>query len=150
MLKSANEKKRINKKILFVALALIVIVIVAIVAVSLYNQSTDLTIVRVTIVLTLNEQTSTQVVVQPNAEGKIPVGDDFTISYPFYNSEGSGQMSLTNVESQTNGFTFVSSNPSLPVVAPSSGSTIVVLQFTTPTTAYSGPFDYTIYYTATS
>jgi len=145
-----KEKKGPPKKVLLVVLAIIVIAAVVIVAASLQGQSKyELTIVRVTIVMTYNGQTTTQVVVQDKVAGTYPVGSDLLITYPFYNSVGSGQMTLAKVESQTSGFVFVSSNPSLPIVAPNSGSTVVELRFTTPTTAYKGPFDYTIYYETT-
>jgi hypothetical protein len=132
-----------------IVVAGIIVLIIALVSFQGINAQYQLTVVRQTNVITvhssLGDTTTTNVVLQDKVAGKYPVGY-LAINYPFYNALGSGQLKLVNVVSHTEGFSFQSCDPSLPINAPNTGSQVVTLNFVTPTFGYVGTLDYTVYY----
>jgi hypothetical protein len=79
-----------------------------------------------------------------NANGGHPLGQDlvFTVIY----TQNPGYMvNITNIASNTPGFLFISCTPSLPVTLPSSGVS-VEMRFTAPSSAWSGQFEFTVYF----
>jgi hypothetical protein len=78
------------------------------------------------------------------------VGKQIKWSESFHNG-GSGVMNITSIQSTTPGFTFVGCSPALPVTLPNTptkedGAIELTLTFDTPSTQYTGPLNYTIYY----
>jgi hypothetical protein len=80
---------------------------------------------------------------QDKLVGEYPNGT-VVIASNLYNFKGSGHLALVGVL-DTEGFTFESSNPPLPITAPEAGSQIVQLSFTLPK-GYVGDLNYTLYY----
>jgi hypothetical protein len=97
-------------------------------------------------------QTYTYVYENKDWKATYDLGKKLILHEPLYtNSTDPGITNLMSVVCSTNGFTFTESSPSLPtgVLYASDASTAtekVDLVFQTPTTPYTGVFEYTMYY----
>jgi hypothetical protein len=97
-------------------------------------------------------QTYTFVYENSNWAATYELGRKLTLHEPLYtNSTAPGTTNLTSVVCNTSGFTFSESTPALPVEVPyafdaSASTETVEIIFQTPTTPYTGVFEYTMYY----
>jgi hypothetical protein len=78
------------------------------------------------------------------------VGSQVKWDESFHNG-GSGVMNITSILCTTPGFTFVGSSPALPQTLPNTptkedGAISLTLTFDAPSTQYTGPLNYTIFY----
>jgi hypothetical protein len=97
-------------------------------------------------------QTYTTIYENNDWKATYELGKNLTLHDPLYtNSTVPGTTKLTSVVCTTSGFTYLESFPTLPADVPyasdvSTSTEIVDLIFKTPTTPYTGVFEYTLYY----
>ncbi len=107
-----------------------------------------------TIISSTVNQTSTLVYEDSNWTATYEPGKNFTISESLYTASSTGVAVLTSVVSNTMGFVFETSEPSLPALVPYAANVTeatqkIQLTFQAPSENYSGPFEYTVYFTLT-
>lgn len=82
--------------------------------------------------------------------GPYPVGQQITIQIPYSYQGEAGTENLTRMTCDTPGFSLASVSPELPVLLPNTRDNeapiTLTITFNTPSTAYNGPFDFTVYY----
>jgi len=82
--------------------------------------------------------------------GNYAVGQQISIQIPYSYQGEIGTENLTSIVCNTSGFSVVSVSPELPVQLPNTRDNeepiTLTITFNTPSTPYSGPFDFTVYY----
>ncbi|MCU0861806.1 MAG: hypothetical protein MUE65_05765, partial [Methanomassiliicoccales archaeon] len=150
---SKAVRKGRGRTITIIALVVAAIVILAIVGLSVFPHETfDFTYFEGTSITTThlpsgNETSWQRWQFSPNIDYDVGRPMEFWVSN--FNP-GPGTVILSGVASNTTGFTFVSSDPALPNVAINTTDqqqgTKVNLKFETPSTKYSGPFRFILYF----
>ncbi len=82
--------------------------------------------------------------------GPYAVGQQIIIQIPYSYQGETGTENITRIECNTSGFSLESVSPQLPVKLPNTRDNeapiTLTITFNTPSTPYSGPFDFTVYY----
>ncbi len=82
--------------------------------------------------------------------GPYTVGQQITIEIPYSYQGETGTENITRIECNTSGFSLQSVSPQLPMLLPNTRDNeapiTLTITFNTPSTPYSGPFDFTVYY----
>jgi len=82
--------------------------------------------------------------------GPYVVGQQITIQIPYSYSGETGTENITSMACTTSGFSLASVSPELPVQLPNTRDNeapiTLTITFNTPSTPYTGPFDFTVYY----
>jgi hypothetical protein len=82
--------------------------------------------------------------------GPYPVGQQIVIQIPYSYQGDTGTENITRMECNTSGFSLASVSPELPVLLPNTRDNeapiTLTITFNTPSTPYTGPFDFTVYY----
>ena len=86
----------------------------------------------------------------------VPVDDQYMVGRQIkwdetFHNPGTGVLNITSIVCTTPGFTFAGCSPALPATLPNTatkeeGAIMLTLTFDTPSTQYTGPLNYTIYY----
>jgi len=148
------SKKRSRKKFLTIIIVVIVVILLVAAIGTLFSpkETFDFTSFGATSITryhytngTVTERYDWQL---PNT-AKYAVGVPMTFSIKPYNN-GSGTLKLSGAASNLTGFTFIGSTLRFPVTVPNTDQpqqgVKVTLAFETPTTGYSGPFSFLLYY----
>jgi hypothetical protein len=142
-----------RRRLLWIVIAIALIVLIAAVGFlistgALFGKTYfDFTSVNETLVYADSNQTN--VISLPNLVGRWgPIGDSFIID-PYFSNNGTANYSITNIISNTTGFTVTNIFPPLPVQIPTSSASNVTIQvtFSIPKTSYTGSFNFTVYLT---
>jgi hypothetical protein len=82
--------------------------------------------------------------------GPYAVGQQITIQIPYSYQGETGTENITRMECNTSGFSLANVSPELPVLLPNTRDNeapiTLTITFNTPSTPYTGPFDFTVYY----
>ncbi len=82
--------------------------------------------------------------------GPYDVGQQMTIQIPYSYQGEVGTENITRMECNTSGFSLASVSPELPLELPNTRDNeqpiTLTITFNAPSTPYSGPFDFTVYY----
>jgi|WetSurMetagenome_2_1015567.scaffolds.fasta_scaffold49439_1 hypothetical protein len=94
--------------------------------------------------------TTRETTVSWNAMGTYNVGRQVELVIPYHNS-GAGNVTIIAINCSTAGFSIVKVSPELPVRLPNTVSTAVgnvtlTMVFSSPSSDYTGPFDFTVYF----
>jgi ABC-type lipoprotein release transport system permease subunit len=155
-------KEKSKRKYLWLLIAVILIVIVAVavyvVLFSGFNSAngTQITFTSFNEHLVIyphntdNTQPVTYDIPLNSFKGNYAVGQQITIQIPYSYQGEIGTENLTSIVCNTSGFSVASVSPELPVQLPNTRDNeepiTLTITFNTPSTPYTGPFDFTVYY----
>jgi hypothetical protein len=156
-LSNLSERKS-KRKVVYALFFIVVILVVLSVAFVLLRNDNFYTMhgIKETKITNIHSssgnQTYTFVFEDKDWKASYELGKNLILHEPLYtNSTEPGTTNLMSVVCTTNGFTFTESSPSLPTGVPyasdvSTATEKVDLVFQTPTTPYTGVFEYIMYY----
>lgn len=144
-----------RKKYLLIVIILIAVILVAVAGiVYYYKHDYSFTGYRYMVVYTTHlpsgPVTHTFLIVNNSWRATYNIGERFYLNVPFYNN-GSATSKISNISCETPGFSFLGSSLVFPFAVPyapnaSVANVTVRLTFITPSTPYTGPFIYTVYF----
>ncbi len=163
----AAKEKSGKRKYLWLVIAVILIVIIAVAAfVAFYGRGNVVNGANITftafnehlIIYPHNTDPHSTASTQPvnynipldGFSGPYAVGQQITIQIPYSYQGETGTENITRMECNTSGFSLAGVSPELPVLLPNTRDNeapiTLTITFNTPSTPYTGPFDFTIYY----
>ncbi len=158
----ALKEKSKKRKYLWLLIAFILIIILAIAAlVAFYGGGNSVDETKITftafnehlVIYPHNTDNTSPVnynIPLEGFNGPYAVGHQITVQIPYSYQGETGTENLTRIECNTSGFSLASVSPELPIHLPNTrdneAPVTLTITFNTPSTPYTGPFDFTVYY----